>query len=113
MPIEIFALNRAREELYQRVEERIDRMFERGLVQEIQHISTLALSRTAAKIIGVPEVSGHLKGEYDLQRAKYLMKLNTRHYVKRQLTWFRRDERLTWIDMAGQSASQITEVILQ
>jgi tRNA dimethylallyltransferase len=42
---------------------------------------------------------GYLKGEHDLTRAKYLMKLNTRHYVKRQLTWFRRDKRLMWIDI--------------
>ncbi|HLD87946.1 MAG TPA: hypothetical protein VI955_01330, partial [Candidatus Omnitrophota bacterium] len=45
-----------------------------------------------------PEVTGYLKGEHDLARAKYLMKLNTRHYVKRQLTWFRRDRRIEWVD---------------
>jgi tRNA dimethylallyltransferase len=56
---------------------------------------------------------GYLKGEYDLKRAQYLMKLNTRHYVKRQLTWFRRDKRLAWIDIAaGQSAQQIADIIV-
>ena len=73
----------------------------------------MPLSVTARKIIGIPEVMGYLKGEYDLERAKYLMKLNTRHYVKRQLTWFRRDKRLTWIDIAqGQTAIQIAKIIL-
>lgn len=112
-PIKVFALNRPREELYQRAEARVDEMFTNGLVDEIKRVSTLPLSVTARKLIGIPEVLGYLKGEYDLERAKYLMKLNTRHYVKRQLTWFRRDERLTWIDIAqGQTAIQITKIIL-
>ena len=77
-------------------------------------LATGALCRKlgAQKIIGIPEVMGYLKGDHDLERAKYLMKLNTRHYVKRQLTWFRRDERLTWIDIApNQSASDIADLI--
>jgi tRNA dimethylallyltransferase len=112
MPVKIFALNRPRPELYQRVEARVDDMFMKGLVEEIKKIQTLFLSLTARKIIGIPEVSGYLKGEYDLERASYLMKLNTRHYVKRQLTWFRRDKRLTWIDIApGQSAAQVADII--
>ena len=62
--------------------------------------------------IGIPEVTGYLKGEYDHQRAKYLMKLHTRHYIKRQLTWFRRDKRLIWIDITpNQSAEQIADII--
>lgn len=99
IPIKIFALNRPREELYQRVETRVDAMFAKGLLEEIKEVSTLPLSITARKIIGIPEIMGHLNGEYDLERAKYLIKLNTRHYVKRQLTWFRREKRLTWIDI--------------
>ena len=99
VPIKIFALNRPRQELYQRVEARVEDMFVKGLVEEIKSVSTLPLSLTARKIIGVPEIMGYFKGEHDLERAKYLMKLNTRHYVKRQLTWFRRDKRLTWIDI--------------
>jgi len=112
VPIKIFALNRPREELYQRVEARIDEMFAKGLIEEIKEVSALPLSITAQKLIGIPELTGYLKGEYDLERAKYLMKLNTRHYVKRQLTWFRRDKRLTWIDIAqGQSVTEIADII--
>ena len=107
-----FCLNRPRQELYQRVEARIEDMFTKGLLEEIKQIAAMPLGVTAGKIIGIPEVMGYLKGEYDLARAKYLMKLNTRHYVKRQLTWFRRDKRLTWIDIApGQSVQQIAETI--
>ena len=113
MPIKIFALNRPREELYQRVEARVESMFAKGLVEEIKRVEALPLSLTARKIIGIPEVLGYFKGEHDLERAKYLMKLNTRHYVKRQLTWFRRDKRLTWIEIApGQSAAQVADIIL-
>lgn len=112
MPIKIFALNRPREELYRRVEARVDGMFANGLLEEIKKVSELPLSQTARKIIGIPEVMGYLKGEHDLERAKYLMKLHTRHYVKRQLTWFRRDKRLVWIDIVpGQSAAQVADII--
>jgi len=98
-PVMIFALNRPRQELYGRAEARVEDMFDKGLVEEVRNVSGLPLSLTAQKVIGVPEVMGHLKGEYELERAKYLMKLHTRHYIKRQLTWFRRDKRLTWIDI--------------
>jgi len=112
MPIKIFALNRPREELYKRVEARVDDMFTEGLVEEIKRVSALPLSVTARKIIGIPEVMGYLKGEHDLQRAQYLMKLNTRHYVKRQLTWFRRDKRLTWIEITpNQSPAQVADIV--
>ena len=99
MPMKLFALNRPRQELYQRSEARVEDMFAKGLLEEIQQVSALPLSLTARKIIGIPEVMGYLSGQYDLERAKYLMKLNTRHYVKRQLTWFRRDKRLTWVNI--------------
>jgi len=96
--VEIFALDRPREQLYARAEARIEDMFKRGLVEEIRALSGLPLSRTASAAIGIPEVTGYLKGEYGLERAKYLMKLNTRHLIKRQLTWFRRDKRIQWVE---------------
>jgi len=114
MPIKIFALNRPREELYQRAEARVEEMFSRGLLKEIEQVAALPLSVTARKIIGIPEVMGYLNGEHDLERAKYLMKLNTRHYIKRQLTWFRRDKRLTWVDITpDRSASQVADSIVR
>jgi tRNA dimethylallyltransferase len=89
-------------------------MFTKGLIEEIRQIASLPLSSTAQKLIGVPEVIEYLKGEYDLERAKYLMKLHTRHYVKRQLTWFRRDKRLTWLDIApNQTPAQIADIIVK
>ena len=114
MPIKIFALNRPRQELYQRAQARVDDMFAKGILEEIKQVSVLPLSITARKIIGIPELMGYFKGEHDLERAKYLMKLHTRHYIKRQLTWFRRDKRLTWIDIGpNQSAAQVADIILE
>lgn len=109
--IQIFGLSRPRGELYRRAEIRIDQMFDQGLVQEVEKISPLSLSATAKTMIGVPEVQGFLKGEYDLERAKYLMKLHTRHYIKRQLTWFRRDKRIEWIDVEGKNFKEIINII--
>ncbi len=103
--IKMYALNRPRDILYQRAEARIDEMVKSGLVDEIKKLVELPLSLTAQSIIGIPEMGGHLRGEYDLERALYLMKRNTRHYIKRQMTWFRRDARLQWIDIAGNQMS--------
>ncbi len=112
--VTMIGLNRERWQLYRRVEERIDRMIEQGLVEEVRKLNQLPLSRTAATLIGIPEVTGYLNKEYDLERAKYLMKLNTRHFVKRQLTWFKRDERIRWIEInANQTIEDIRERIGQ
>lgn len=102
--IKIFALNRERQELYDRVNQRVDKMFSDGLIAEIEKLKALSLSRTAGGLIGIPEVTGYLNGQQSLEQAKEVMKMNSRHYVKRQLTWFRKDKRLTWIDV-GQDES--------
>lgn len=104
--IRIFGLQRSREILYQRVEKRIDKMFQQGLVAEVEAILKKKLTDTASKLIGIPEVKGYLEGQYSLERAQYLMKLHTRHYVKRQLTWFNRENRLQWISIEEQQSSQ-------
>ena len=110
--IKIFGLERPRTQLYSRVEERIEQMFEHGLVEEIKKISKKTLSPTAKTLIGVPEVQGYLQEEYDLAQAKYLMKLHTRHYVKRQMTWFRRDKRIEWVQVK-ESTEELVEIIMK
>jgi len=97
--IKIFGLNRQREKLYQRVGERVDRMFAQGLVSEIKRLLKLKLSKTAQYAIGIKEIKGYLDGWYDLDEAKRLIKRNTRLYAKRQLTWFRRDKRIEWLEI--------------
>ncbi len=95
--ISLYALTREREDLYDRINRRVDQMFEQGLMEEIGRLRQRSLSLTARRIIGFREVSGCLDHEYDESRARYLMKLHTRHYAKRQLTWFRKDNRIQWI----------------
>jgi len=98
LPIKIFGLNFKRETLYKRINKRVDSMFEAGAAEEVKKLLKLKLSNTAEKIIGIKEISGYLKGEYNIEQAKELMKKNTRNFAKRQLTWFRADKRINWIE---------------
>ncbi|MDD2752430.1 MAG: tRNA (adenosine(37)-N6)-dimethylallyltransferase MiaA [Candidatus Omnitrophica bacterium] len=104
--IKVFCLNLARQKLYQRIEQRIDRMLAQGLVREVKKLLKLKLSRTAQFAIGIKELKGYLDGEYDLEKAVEIMKLNTRHYAKRQLTWFRKEKRIQWINLKGKEKPQ-------
>lgn len=95
--IKIFALHRERRELYELIDRRVEKMFEEGAVNEISSLSKRKWSKTSESIIGVKEIKGFLRGEYSLEQVKYLIKLKTRHYAKRQLTWFRKEKRLDWV----------------
>ncbi len=97
--VSLFGLTRDRDKLYERVNQRVEEMFERGLVEEIKNLAGANWSPTASKLIGVKEVLGSINGEYGLERAKELIKINTRHFVKRQFTWFRKDKRIEWINL--------------
>jgi tRNA dimethylallyltransferase len=98
-PVVVIGLTRARHELYARAEARIEMMFGAGLVDEVRGLRGGPVSSTASRIIGVREVGGFIDGEYSCARAVELMKLNTRHYIKRQLTWFRKDIRIQWVEL--------------
>ncbi|MDP2980923.1 MAG: tRNA dimethylallyltransferase, partial [Candidatus Omnitrophota bacterium] len=63
----------------------------------VKKLSKKKLSMTAGKALGYGDVLGYLKGRYSLEKAKELLKKNTRHFAKRQLTWFRPDQRITWL----------------
>ena len=95
--IKIVALSMERQRLHERINERVDKMFCDGIVQEINGLGHLTLSLTAERIIGIREIRGYLNGEYDENQARHLIKLNPRRFAKRQLTWFRREKRLQWI----------------
>lgn len=102
--IKIFGLNMDRSALYKRIDERVEEMFSRGLVDEAKKLTGQNLSLTASQALGYKEAFGFLRGEYDIDEAKRLVKRNTRRYAKRQLTWFRRDKRIEWIDAGENSA---------
>lgn len=96
--IEIFGLNRDRERLYNDINRRVEEMFAQDVVNEVRGLLRQKLSRTCGQAIGLKEIRGYLDGNYDLECAKELIKKNTRNYAKRQLTWFRKDKRIQWID---------------
>jgi len=110
--VRIFCLNMERRGLYRRIEQRVEGMFKKGLVKEAQKLLRRKLSRTAAYAIGLNELKGYFEGLYDLEKAKDLIKHNSRLYAKRQLTWFRKDKRIKWIhiknnETPGQIADRI------
>jgi len=112
LPIKIFGLNFKREKLYERINKRVECMFDVGAVEEVKKLMRLKLSPTASKIIGIKEISGFLREEYNIEQAKELMKKNTRNFAKRQLTWFKADKRICWIDGDDLTREQIVNRIL-
>ncbi len=96
--IEKIGLVRPREELYERINLRVDRMMEQGLVEEARGLLPYR-DLPALQTVGYRELFRHFDGEYDLSKAVELIKRNSRHYAKRQLTWWRRDDRIRWISL--------------
>ena len=94
--IKIIGFERPREELYQRIDQRVDMMFAAGLADEArawQHLRHL----NALNTVGYKELFAHFDGEYDLARAAELIQRNTRHYAKKQMSWLRRYENVTYL----------------
>ena len=95
-----FVLTDDRAVLYSRIEKRVDQMIEEGLEREVRELLEMDIPGDATSMqgLGYREMIGYLQGEYDLDRAVYLIKRNTRHFAKRQLTWFKRERDVIWID---------------
>ena len=94
-------LTRNRAALYETIEQRIDEMLASGLVEEVRSLVDtyhLTTEDTSMQGIGYKEILGYLNGEYDLQEAIRILKRDTRHFAKRQLTWFRRERDVIWLD---------------
>lgn len=98
----LIGLTRDREELYARINQRVDLLIEAGLVDEIKGLLAMGLTENniSMKGIGYKELIGHLNGDYNLEFAVDLIKKNTRHYAKRQMTWFKRYEDIHWITIS-------------
>ncbi len=109
-------LNLERAKLYRRIEQRVDQMLEAGLVEEVKQLLAQGVdpASNSMQALGYKEIVGYLKGEYSLARATELIKRNTRHFAKRQLTWFRRDQRINWFDVEnGHNQEVLAEKICQ
>lgn len=97
----IFGLDWDREKLYERIERRVDKMLENGLVEEVKKLVEMGYDKgtTAMQGIGYKEILSYLKGEHSLEETVYILKRDTRHYAKRQLTWFRRIKEIKWLNV--------------
>ena len=97
-----FVLNDKRETLYDRINRRVDIMFDNGLLDEVKHLSDMGLVKgdVAMQGIGYKEVFDYLEGRCDEVGLREMIKQDTRHFAKRQLTWFRREPSVTWVDFS-------------
>jgi len=91
-----YCLDRPREELYQRIDARMDAMLDKGLVEEAKKYADFQ-ANYALKTLGYKEVYGYLRQEYDEVELNRLLKRNSRHYAKKQLTWFRHQDEYVWL----------------
>ena len=97
---EYFVLNDDRSLLYERIEKRIDIMVKQGLVDEVRKLLDYGCKPEMVSMqgLGYKEIVPYLNGECSLEDAIYVLKRDTRHFAKRQLTWFRREKVVTWVD---------------
>ena len=97
--------------LYARIEKRVDQMLAQGLVDEVRGLLSSGIPATcqAMKAIGYKEIVPYLRSEATLEDTVALLKLNTRHYAKRQLTWMRREEDVCWVDSMQEDAYSTLE----
>lgn len=94
-----FVLNDHRELLYERIEKRIDEMLEEGLIDEVKGLKERGFTKDMVSMqgLGYKEILDYLDGNLTLEEAVYILKRDTRHFAKRQLTWFRREPEVSWI----------------
>jgi len=102
------ALTRDREELYDRVNKRVDIMVEQGLIKEVKELLAKGYPKDliAFKGLGYKEIIGYLEGEFSLDYAVETLKRDTRRYAKRQLTWFKRYKEATWFNLSEYSSRE-------
>ena len=95
-----FVLNVPRELLYKRIDDRIDEMLKEGLLEEVQKLKDMGYHRGMVSMqgLGYKEILAYLDGEYPLEEAVRILKRDTRHFAKRQLTWFRREKDTIWMN---------------
>ncbi len=112
--LEMFGLAVDRELLRRRVNERVDKMISAGLLDEVKDLVAHGYEGflTSQQAIGYKELIGYLKGEESFEEAVENIKARTRQYAKRQLTWFRADPRIKWIDVTDKSIDKVVDDIV-
>ena len=115
-PAAFFALRRDASDLHQRIDRRVELMFHLGLVEETRGLLNAGLEQnpTAMQAIGYRQVVEHLRGERSLSQTIELVKIRTRQFAKRQMTWFRRQSAIEWIPVPPLAlAGSVAKVLLQ
>lgn len=112
-----FVLTDERQLLYERIDRRVDHMIKDGLVKEVAFLKGLGCTREMVSMqgLGYKEILGYLEGDISLEQAIYLIKRDTRHFAKRQLTWFRREKDVIWVPQNefGYEKSKILAFLLE
>lgn len=104
----MIGLTMPRDRLYERIDARVDKMMQEGLLDEVKRIYTEYGNLKALQAIGYKELISYINGERGLEEAVTLIKRNTRRFAKRQTTWFKRDERIVWFDISKYSCIEDT-----
>lgn len=111
-----FVLTDDRKALYERIDRRVDKMMEQGLLEEVRALKDRGIARESVSMqgLGYKELLAYLDGEIPLDEAIRIIKRDTRHFAKRQLTWFRRERDVIWIDRqkTGQDEKNIVDYML-
>lgn len=112
-----FVLNMPRELLYERIDLRVDQMMKEGLLEEVSRLKEEGCHRGMVSMqgLGYKEILAFLDGEYPLEEAVRVLKRDTRHFAKRQLTWFRREQEVIWVnkDQFSYQEDQILDYMLE
>lgn len=97
-----FVLNDERSRLYSRIDQRVDQMMEQGLLEEVRTLQQMGYTREMVSMqgLGYKEILAYLEGEYSLEEAVRILKRDTRHFAKRQITWFKREPDAIWLNKA-------------
>ncbi|MBP5494467.1 MAG: tRNA (adenosine(37)-N6)-dimethylallyltransferase MiaA [Lachnospiraceae bacterium] len=110
-----FVLNRDRSLLYEKIDKRVDIMIENGLLDEVKDLISKYPYDSQSGLynaIGYKEIIDYLNGEYDFDRAVYLIKQNSRHYAKRQVTFFKRERYADFIDIDNKTPEEVEKYVL-
>ncbi|MFA5808775.1 MAG: tRNA (adenosine(37)-N6)-dimethylallyltransferase MiaA [Thermoleophilia bacterium] len=103
----------SRDELYRRIDERVDSMLAGGVIDEVKKVRRMMVSRTVSQAIGFKDICEYLAGQASLEETAAAIKQKSRRYAKRQLTWMRKMPDIVRIDLAGCSASEAAEEIIE
>ena len=95
-----FVLNDDRNEIYRRIDQRVDQMMQAGLIEEVRRLKDRSYTKDMVSMqgLGYKEILDYLDGNTTLEEAVYILKRDTRHFAKRQLTWFRREREVIWVE---------------